>query len=178
MLVYNVNPNNHNRTKAWNELLKRFHLRYLDIGHPTYHHFVGQCDMDSQLDVLVSSPSSPDQLIKLICSKECEIVKCSHNVVLSSFSLSSIPAPLAQVPKAPRVSKKRYRVAWDNQGINQYIAILATSLPTLIEQYSDHDDPSNFQTLLTRTAHNEECCLHVVQNNPTVKSPQTYRAPN
>ena len=86
----NVNPNRQHRLKAWNDLLTRFHLRSHDLGHPTYHHIVGQGTMDSQLDVLVSPSSAPAQLVEIICAKSCDIVKSSHDVILSSFSLSPI----------------------------------------------------------------------------------------
>ena len=104
------------------------------------------------LEFAVSGVTDGAKAGRAICSKENHLIRSSHDLILSTFSLPPAPLMLDQVPKAPRVTKSRYRVLWDQQGIEQYSTILAASLPTLIELYGDHHSPSKFQSLLLKTS--------------------------
>ena len=105
----------------------------------------------SQLDVLVSSSIHPDSLEEIICSKDNNFIRSSHDVIVSSFSLSSTPILQAEVPKAPRLQNKRFWVVWDNVGIHQYISTLSSSFPKLVDELGDSSDPIKVVYLLSNT---------------------------
>ena len=48
----NVNPKDNKRLMILNSILSRFDLKRIDILHNTYHHFMGEGQSDSKLDVL------------------------------------------------------------------------------------------------------------------------------
>ena len=149
----NVNPNNLNRCKAWKDFLARFGLSTFDLGHPTYHHFIGHGSMDNQLDVLVSSSIHPDKLADILCSKTSGLVKSSHDVIISSFSLCSTPLVQSNVPKAPRITNKRFKIVWDKEGASRYALSLASSLLKLMKDLGDHTETEKVSSLLTKTTH-------------------------
>ena len=147
----NVNPKNINRMKMWTDFMSRFNLVSLNLGHPTYHHFLGDGKGDSQLDVLLTTSSSSETLVDILCSKDNDLIRSSHDLIISSFTSSPRTVSSSPITKAPRISLNRYKFIWDKAGTHHYTDILSHSLPKLIEEFGDNDEIDSFSTLIART---------------------------
>ena len=148
----NTNPNHRTRPRLLADTLSRFGLITLDLGHKTYHHFTGGGSRDSQLDILAFYPSCSEILNQIICSVDDPRILSIHDVAISKLSLKSAPSPpVTSHPKAPRVPLVRYKVIWDDQGLESYKTILAESLPPLISSVGSPPSPSTMSELLQKT---------------------------
>ena len=100
----NVNPNNHSRVQLLSSFSSQFHLSSLDLGHPTYHHFMGGGVSDSQLDVILhkAPPDLAESLVKIVCGKENPLISSHHDLIISTFRCSPVPYnPPPQAVTAP-----------------------------------------------------------------------------
>ena len=84
----NVNFKDKNRTTIFQKFCTDWGLLASDIGHNTYHHFVGDEASDSQLDVLLCSRKfkSNEKFEKLFCKFLHPIISSHHDAILSSFT--------------------------------------------------------------------------------------------
>ena len=110
--------------------LSQFSMSSLNLGHPTYHHFIGEGASDSQLDML-----SLVLLPTLKNGKESPLITSHHNLILSSFKSSKIPYnPPPQALHAQRVPNVRVKVCWESgEALERYKSLLSSSLPLLQE---------------------------------------------
>ena len=97
----NVNPSNLPRLQLLTSFIAQFNLQNLPLNHPTHHHFVGDGDFDTQLDVLLSN-STPDQaesLLHVVCGKENPLILSHHDLIVSTFLCPTVkynPPPPTQ----------------------------------------------------------------------------------
>ena len=147
----NTNPNHPTRPHILHEFMDRYRLCSLSLDHNTYHHFTGNGSSDSQLDILISSTGHSDKLIEIICKNDNPLVTSSHDVIFSSFKLSPRTHQPKPTPKAPRVTRQRFRVLWDNNGISNYSSILDKTLPPILTSCGDSPSPKTFSTVLEQT---------------------------
>ena len=150
----NVNPSNIVRSHLFSNFLSQFDLNNLSLHHPTHHHFMGDGESDSQLDVLLFSgkPAEAESLLSIVCGKENPLISSHHDMVVSTIHCSSaayIPPTPAIV--APRVPNNRVKVKWDQDGHHHYENILCSSLPLLQQSLSDTSSPSLTSILLDCT---------------------------
>ena len=84
----NVNPKNTSRVHVLNHLLDKHNLKQVDLKHPTYHHFLGQGEFDSSLDVIlyVKKADISENIEAIICKHQHPLVQSHHDLILSSFS--------------------------------------------------------------------------------------------
>ena len=89
----NVNPSNLLRVQLFSNFLSQFNLVSLPLNHPTHHHFTGEGAYDTQLDVLLfrGAPEQAESLSSVICGKEDALILSHHDMVVSTFSCSSVP---------------------------------------------------------------------------------------
>ena len=90
----NVNPNNSARLGLFTYFCAQFQLSSLPLLHTTYHHFVGDGALDSEIDVILHySPKgvASEHLKKIICKFESPFILSQHDVILSSCKLPSAP---------------------------------------------------------------------------------------
>ena len=87
----NVNPSNIPRSHLFSNFLTQFNLKNLPLHHPTHHHFVGNGDSDSQLDVLLflGAPRQAEYLLGVVCGKENPLISSHHDMVISTFPFVS-----------------------------------------------------------------------------------------
>ena len=64
----NVNPSNLPRVQLFSNILSQFNLKNLPLHHPTHHHFQGNGDSDTQLDVLLfcGAPEQAESLLSVV----------------------------------------------------------------------------------------------------------------
>ena len=55
----NVNPNNSDRVRIFSNFLSTHNLVNIQLGHKTYHHFLGGGAFDSSIDIIAHSKESP-----------------------------------------------------------------------------------------------------------------------
>ena len=150
----NVNPSNLPRLELFTSFLTQFDLQNLPLNHPTPHHFVGDGDSDTQLDVLlsISTPDQAESLLQFVCGKEIPLILSHHDLVVSTFLCPSInysPPPPATI--APRVPNSRVKVLWSKEGLSQYKNLLSAALPLLQHSLINPASPSLTKILLNCT---------------------------
>ena len=94
---------------------------------------------DTQLDIILTQapPHLAESLVKIVCGKENPLISSHHDLIISTFSCSSVPYnPPPQALTAPRVPNTRVRVIWDEDGLARYQDLLSSSLPLLIKSLS------------------------------------------
>ena len=151
----NTNPNNQSRFSLFQNFLSQFSLSSLDLGHPTYHHLMGEGASDSQLDVLLySAPLQLEEsLDRIMCSQENPLISSHHDLILSAFKSSKVPfITPPQALSTPKVQNTRIKVCWKSgEGLKQYKSLLASSLPLLHESLSSPPSQALVSVLLKCT---------------------------
>ena len=138
-------------------------LNSVPINHPTYHHFMNSGFSDSCIDVLLSSSvtssgfpnTSTETLLSILCSKTCDLIDSSHDLLISSLDLPPVAKVMETVDTlvAPRVSNTKHRVVWSDEGIVKYKELLHHVLPSLQADYSGNLLPGSASVLLQATNH-------------------------
>ena len=77
-----MRENNH-RDKLFHHFVDNSGLHPIDIGHKTYHHFVGEGKSDSAIDVLLESDRNSEVLSTIYCSKEDPSIDSHHDPIIS-----------------------------------------------------------------------------------------------
>ena len=126
-----------------------------DIGHPTYHHFVG--NTSSSIDVILQRNSSfvinQEQTVKVLCSKSDSRVDSKHDIILSSFILPSQPTQKNHDVniKAPEITNTKHRIKWSESGIEAYREVISPTLNKLQEDWLNPPSPISFSVVLQAT---------------------------
>ena len=83
----NVNVNNKERAKIFENFLTNFKIFSVRIHHKTYHHFLGEGLFDSNIDVILHSKKEyPVEEIENICCKfEFPFMESHHDLIVSKF---------------------------------------------------------------------------------------------
>ena len=149
----NVNQKNTTRLRVLNSLCSKFNLQRKELKHNTYHHFTGEGQSDSELDVLIFTPPATETLLKIFCRLDDPNPTSHHDALLSSFTT---PPKLdtfrpENLPRAPRVSNQRVKVHWDDSGIESYSKYVGLSLEQLRRRWSDSSSPSSMDVLFHAT---------------------------
>ena len=132
----NANINNISRHQLLHNLLSDFGMKTVDIPHKTYHHFVGNGQYDSNIDILAFTVAQgvPGEVLgRIICKYDTPGMRSHHDLILSSFYLPAIPLPQKTdgLVKAPRISVSRCKIRWSDEGVLKYNTILTELLPQL-----------------------------------------------
>ena len=150
----NVNPNNLPRVQLLTSFQTKYSLKNLPLNHPTHHHFMGNGESDSQLDIIMYSdtPHSEESLDQVICGKENPLVTSHHDVVVSTFPSSTVPYMIPPpAVKAPRIPNTRVKVLWNQDGQEMYENMLSSTLPLLEQSLLNPSSPSLTSILLNCT---------------------------
>ena len=93
-----MNHKNKQRFLILKSLLNDYKLNIVDLGHSTYHHFIGNRLFDSQIDVLLYSVEDliGEELVNIICKKEFPMVLSHHDMVISRFTIFKNPFIISQ----------------------------------------------------------------------------------
>ena len=152
----NVNPNNSARHGLFSFFCAQFQLSSLPLHHTTYHHFVGDGALDSEIDVILHylpKDDASEQLEKIICKFESPFVLSQHDVILSSCQLPKAPSlPRDQnLMKAPKVPNERIKIVWDDEGILDYEKLVGSSLSDIRTLWGNSSSRSSISILLSST---------------------------
>ena len=135
----------------------RLHLKHSDIGHPTYHHFVGSTS--SAIDVILQKDSSPliikqETVQEVLCSKSNAMIDSKHDLIISTFSLPSIgslPDVNDDLDDPPEVPNTKHRVLWSDSGIEDYRHLISPTLSNLQTNWSNPTTSVSYSVLLQAT---------------------------
>ena len=152
----NSNPNNVNRYNLFSHFCSSLSLSRLPLHHPTYHHFVGGGNFDSEIDVILQrSIGVSEKLVDILCKLDSPFVNSHHDVILSECKLPSapIPPPDQDLVNAPRVTNDRIKILWESSddGIERYENLVGTSLAGLRERWGNPSSRSSISLLLSST---------------------------
>ena len=151
---FNANPKNLPRARILQHFCEKFSFTNLDLGHSTHHHFMGDGISDSQLDLLLfrGPPNLSESLDSIACSLDNPLVTSHHDLVLSSFSASSLPpTEAASVERAPRVPNDRVKICWSEDGSAAFESLVSPSLSKLRDSCISPSSPATFDILLDAT---------------------------
>ena len=154
----NVNKNNINRVILLNHFMKTFSLLRVPLHHSTYHHFVGNGQYDSEIDVLLYShhPDVAEVLTDIRCTRDYPDMLSHHDILLSVCSI-----PVAAVSDvaddslvtAPRLTNTRERIVWSPDGISNYELQVSKELRNLRQVWLDPGSQDSMSILLQMTNH-------------------------
>ena len=152
----NANINNVSRYQLLQKFLCDYAMKTVDIPHKTYHHFIGNGQYDSNIDILAYSaiPGVPGEMLNtVICKNDTPGMISHHDLIISSFNLPTISLPQKTdgLVKAPRTSISRCKILWSDDGTQQYNSILADLLPQLSERWAIPESESAVSILLDCT---------------------------
>ena len=129
----NASSSNLKRYPLFNHFCTSYNLKFVDINHKTYHHFMGQGISDSDLDVLLYSDHDNvgEHLAHVRCGQVDQIIDSHHDVLISACTIPSSISSIINPPfhPAPRIENGRHRVAWTDEGIAEYEMIVSKLLP-------------------------------------------------
>ena len=107
----NVNTNNTSRVIIFQQLLHDYNLHSVDIGHKTYHHFVGNGLYDSTINVIINTKGEvTEEVSEIICKHERPTTLSHHDIIVSKFTqpcLPTKPCTDSMTSTAPRVQQSR-----------------------------------------------------------------------
>ena len=152
----NASSKNPTRAPIFKQFLLQHDLHRVQITHNTYHHFVGNGEFDSDLDVIVFSklPSVSEVIDDVICKHANPFINSHHDLIVSSFSLPQFtPLPTSsQNITAPRIPNDRQKVLWSEEGIYLYQKRLGNGLAELRQRWHGAaGSPSLMSVLLSST---------------------------
>ena len=150
----NVNGRDENRKAMLKKLCNDWNLMKMDLGHNTYHHFLGNGVSDSQLDVLLRSENSSETLHTIFCKHEDPQISSHHDALLSSFYLPKLllpPPDPEENPLAPRISNDRVKIQWTENGTEDYKKLVAENLARMRSNWLDSSSSSSFAVLIQST---------------------------
>ena len=129
----NVNCNNAARASVFSYFCSTFSLKNIPLLHPTYHHFVGEGNFDSEIDVLLvngTDKKASESLDKIVCKLDSPFVNSQHDVILSKCCLPNCPVapPNQKLEEAPKIDNDRIKIIWDEEVI-RYPMVSSTPFP-------------------------------------------------
>ena len=129
----NVNDNNKERAKIFDNFCNTLHMTNIPTNHKAYHHFLGDGLFDSCIDVILESSSEEpkERIEKIFCQSDFPEVDSHHDAI---FSMVSIPVHLvpedhAHFLSAPRLENTRHRILWSDEDIPDYQSISSNYSP-------------------------------------------------
>ena len=148
----NVNPKNISRVSLFQHFTSKFSLQSIKLGHPTYHHFLGNGAFDSSIDVLLhsSSPLISETLTQIICKHSNPLIQSHHDIILSSFNLAPAAIPdQDENVEAPKIENNRVKILWTDEGCAKYEEVVGDNLARLRGTWYDPSSPASISILLS-----------------------------
>ena len=153
----NVNRKNQNRVSLLEQLQRDFSLKRVPVLHNTYHHFIGEGKFDSDIDIILHSDYSSihEEVVEVICKKENPLVLSHHDIILSAVIIPSerVPELPDDLVTAPRVTNIRKKIAWTEEGVQNYAQLVAPQLKQIRDHWMDSNSPASLSVLMQLTNH-------------------------
>ena len=156
----NVNLKNKNRVTLLNSLMEQFSLVSTPINHKTYHHFVGQGEFDSNVDIILHSSSQtgsdvyPETVTDILCKYNHPTIFSHHDIILSTLVLPPGPTAThdANPTTAPRLSHHRHQIDWSEEGISDYSTVVSSQLRRIRDTWLKPECQASMSILLQLTS--------------------------
>ena len=168
----NVNSKDVKRRAMFKKLCNDWNLVQMDLGHNTYHHFLGNGFSDSQLDVLLRSDKSSETLHNIFCKHDDPLISSHHDALLSSFLLLRLPkSPPEDNPLAPQIANDRVKIQWTENGTKEYKKVVDKNLARMRSNWLDSSSSSSFSVLIQSTNSFLNKCAMETNSFIELKSP-------
>ena len=152
----NVNSNHTTRVQIFRDFLSKTLLKSIEIGHKTYHHFIGNGLFDSNIDAILCSENCqhPEQVERVFCKSDYPSIASHHDLILSSFSLPLGPEEkIKDYPDIPTIDNNRVKILWSDDDIPHYQDLVSDNLAMLRERWLTPGSKSSIGLLLEMTSH-------------------------
>ena len=152
----NSSRSNEIRDRIFSSFAQEYQLARVPINHHTYHHFMGNGQSDSELDVILFSdqPGINEALAAIQCGLLHPLVDSHHDLLVSTSSLPLKSGPTQQNLQnivAPRVNNTRQKIVWTKEDISKYQVIVANLLKDLRSRWLDPSKQSCISILIQAT---------------------------
>ena len=151
----NCNPKNLTRFQVLNHFIRQYSLSQVVILHPTYHHFVGNGQYDSNIDVILYTTADyvTENISKIICRNDHPEISSHHDIILSEFSLPYQAQPQQPVglTVAPRCTFERSKVLWTDTGATAYQNLVTAQLKDLRQTWLNSNSRACSAILIQNT---------------------------
>ena len=152
----NVNKNNKDRMRIFQNFLSSHSLTQVPTSHNTYHHFLGGGSFDSDIDVIIHSVTCPnyESIAEIICRNESPDLESHHDIIVSKVSLpfSELKTDLQTLLEAPKIEHARQKIMWSEEGIARYEEVLSTKLSEIRLKWLNPTSRSSLAVLLATTS--------------------------
>ena len=151
----NCNPKNIPRYQVLNHFIKEYGLTQVKICHPTYHHFVGNGQYDSNIDIILHTASEgvSEIVTNIICRNDHPEISSHHDIIISELSLpyQAPPQKQSDLLVAPRTLYERSKIIWSEEGKVQYQRLVASQLHGLRDRWLNSDSKASISVLYQST---------------------------
>ena len=163
----NVNSNNNERVKIFENFLSLHNLVQVKIDHKTYHHFLGGGAFDSNIDIVSHSKDSTynESVSTIFCKHDYPEIESHHDIIISSVFLpvEELPTPEADLVTAPRMKHTRHKIVWSEDGIARYQEEVAGKLSEIRKKWLNPLSKTSMSILLSLS--NETLCKTAILTN-------------
>ena len=175
---FNVGKNNYTRMGLLKFFCSSNDLLFVNINHPTYHHFVGDGRFDSQLDKVFFTSNSPnhEQLAEIHCKLVHPLVDSHHDVLLTKLLIDNRvtqPEHLENI-SAPKSENNRVKIFWDRSGVDCYRDTIIPLLYLIQETWLSRPNPSRSIVSLALQSTNRVMMEVACTTNKTVHLGQSH----
>ena len=153
---FNASTKNKTRATYLSAAISRLKLSRVLIIHPTYHHFTGNGDSDSDLDLLLygGGEGVNESLVNTVCELEHPLMFSHHDLFVSTCTIPSHQYEQTDDGKqvtAPRVPNLRFKTKWNDDGVSEYAQLLSPLLPQIRETWGGLQSNTNISLLISST---------------------------
>ena len=172
----NVNNKNTTRVNILTSFMDNFNLTRTNIEHRTYHHFVGEGQFDSNLDVILHSAGKyipdmvPEWVTGILCQKSIPSMHSHHDAILSCFVLPQGDTEVTtdDCITAPRLDTQRTRIIGSEEGIQEYSFLVSGQLRYIRDTWLYSQSQASMSILLQLTNHAMNSAAAVVNKSITL----------
>ena len=173
----NVNRGDKKKNAMLKKLCNDWDLVRMDLGHNSYHHFVGNGISDSQLDVLLRSKHHSETLNNIFCKHDDPQISSHHDALLSTFLLPRLQtSPPVVNPLAPRIENDRVKVHWTEDGVEDYKNMIEANLTRMRANWLDSSSSASFAVLIQSTNTFLNKCAKSTNRISELKTPFTEKS--
>ena len=149
----NCNPNNKQRYSLWQQFLKDYDLHSVQLGHSTYHHFLGSGLYDSSIDVILHSKKyGHESLTEIVCRHDNPTILSKHDMITSVAVIpicSEGPELACELNiSAPKIHLTRHKILWSPEGVSNYESLVGQYLLKARDEWFDPQSESSMSVLL------------------------------
>ena len=168
----NVNANNRMRVTLLKQFISDYKLAKTEIGHTTYHHFVGNGSYDSMIDVLLHTSRNQvtECVNNIMCVHDYPDLLSHHDMIISSFTIPTQKAPPVptNLVRAPKCDLNRTKIIWSIDGQKDFSELVGPYLRQAREKWLDANSQTSMSVLLSITNSILSKCATVTNQHKTL----------